>query len=30
MTIRNTVNHLKHVAEQEGITYDEQALAVIA
>ena len=30
MTIRNTVNHLKHVAEQEGITYEEQALAVIA
>ena len=30
MTIRNTVDHLKHVAEQEGITYDEQALAVIA
>ena len=30
MTIRNTVNHLKHVAEQEGIAYDEQALAVIA
>ena len=21
MTVRNTVNHLKHVAEQEGITY---------
>ena len=30
MTIRNTVDHLKHVAEQEGITYEEQALAVIA
>ena len=30
MTVRNTVNHLKHVAEQEGITYEEQALAVIA
>ena len=30
MTIRNTVNHLKHVAEKEGITYEEQALAVIA
>ena len=30
MTIRNTVNHLKHVAEQEGITYEEQALAIIA
>ena len=30
MTIRNTVDHLKHVAEQEGITFEEQALAVIA
>ncbi len=30
MTIRNTVDHLKHVAEQEGVTYEEQALAVIA
>ena len=30
MTIRNTVNHLKQVAEKEGITYEEQALAVIA
>ena len=30
MTIRNTVDHLKHVAQQEGITYEEQALAVIA
>ena len=30
MTIRNTVDHLKHVAEQEDITYEEQALAVIA
>ncbi len=30
MTIRNTVDHLKHVAEQEGISYEEQALAVIA
>ncbi|MBE6257657.1 MAG: DNA polymerase III subunit gamma/tau [Prevotella sp.] len=30
MTIRNTVDHLKHVAEQEGITYEDQALAVIA
>ena len=30
MTIRNTVDHLKHVANQEGITYEEQALAVIA
>ena len=30
MTIRNTVDHLKNVARQEGITYDEEALAVIA
>ena len=30
MTIRNTIDHLKHVAELEGITYEEQALAVIA
>ena len=30
MTIRNTIDHLKHVAQQEGITYEEQALAVIA
>ena len=30
MTIRNTVDHLKHVAEKEGISYEEQALAVIA
>ena len=30
MTIRNTIDHLKHVAEHEGIKYEEQALAVIA
>ncbi|MBP5776411.1 MAG: DNA polymerase III subunit gamma/tau [Prevotella sp.] len=30
MTVQNTVNHLKHVAEQEGVTYEEQALAIIA
>ena len=30
MTVQNTVNHLKHVAEREGIAYEEQALAVIA
>ena len=30
MTIRNTINHLKSVAEKEGIQYEEQALAVIA
>ena len=30
MTVQNTVNHLKHVAEKEGIKYEEEALAVIA
>ena len=30
MTVRNTVDHLKSVAEKEGIQYEEQALAVIA
>ena len=30
MTVRNTINHLKTVAEKEGIQYEEQALAVIA
>ena len=30
MTVRNTIEHLKSVAEKEGITYEEQALAVIA
>ena len=30
MTVRNTIDHLKHVAGQEGITYEEEALAVIA
>ena len=30
MTVRNTINHLKSVAEREGITYEEEALAVIA
>ena len=30
MTIRNTIDHLKHVAQQEGISYEEQALSVIA
>ena len=30
MTVGNTVDHLKHVAEQEGIKYEEEALAVIA
>lgn len=30
MTVRNTINHLKSVAEKEGIQYEEPALAVIA
>ena len=30
MTVRNTVDHLKHVAQLEGITYEEEALSVIA
>lgn len=30
MTVRNTIEHLKKVAESEQITYDEQALALIA
>ena len=30
MTVRNTIDHLKAVADKEGITYEEQALAVIA
>ena len=30
MTVRGTIDHLKHVAESEGITYEEEALAVIA
>ena len=30
MTVQNTVNHLKGVAEKEGIQYEEAALAVIA
>ena len=30
MTVRNTIDHLKAVAEKEGITYEEEALAVIA
>ena len=30
MTVQNTVNHLKHVAQQEGIQYEEEALAIIA
>ena len=30
MTVGNTIEHLKSVAEKEGITYDDEALAVIA
>lgn len=30
MTITNTISHLKKVAEKEGITYEEQALELIA
>ena len=30
MTVQNTINHLKSVAEKEGIQYEEEALAVIA
>ena len=30
MTVRNTIDHLKSVADKEGISYEEEALAVIA
>ena len=30
MTVKNTIDHLKHVADKEGIKYEEEALAVIA
>ena len=30
MTVENTIAHLKMVAQKEGITYDEEALGVIA
>ena len=30
MTVKNTIEHLKHVANKEGIKYEEEALAVIA
>ena len=30
MTVRNTIDHLKFVAQREGITFEEEALAVIA
>ena len=30
MTVRNTIDHLKAVAEKEGVQYEEQALAIIS
>ena len=30
MTVENTISHLKNVAQKEGITYEEEALAIIA
>lgn len=30
MTVQGIINHLKMVAEKEGVTYDEEALSVIA
>jgi len=30
MTVKNTIDHLKTVAQKEGIQYEEEALAVIA
>lgn len=30
ITIKDTINHLKYVAQSEGITFEEEALAVIA
>jgi len=30
MTVPETIDHLKHVAEQEGIEYEDEALSVIA
>lgn len=30
MTVENTINHLRMVADKEGITYDDRALSVIA
>ncbi|MDN5553292.1 MULTISPECIES: DNA polymerase III subunit gamma/tau [Prevotella] len=30
MTVSNTINHLKSVADKEGIKYEEEALSVIA
>ena len=30
MTVQNTIDHLKMVADKEGVTYEDEALAVIA
>ncbi len=30
MTVQNTIDHLKYVAQKEGITFEDEALAVIA
>lgn len=30
MTVENTIAHLKHVADKEGIKYEEEALGIIA
>ena len=30
MTVQNTIDHLKYVAQKEGITFENEALAVIA
>lgn len=30
MTVANTIAHLRHVAEKEGIKYEDEALAIIA
>ena len=30
MTVQSTINHLKYVAQKEGIQYEDEALAVIA
>ena len=30
MTVQNTIDHLKYVAQKEGIAYEDEALAVIA
>ena len=30
MTVKSTIDHLKYVAQKEGVTFEEEALAVIA